>query len=161
MPDSGIVCRLWGALSVHVSVPVSLPNTVGVKMTLTLHFWPTASVLGHVVEDTAKLPLAVMLPMSSVTEPVLSGQLHIHGGQDRLTLQAIIAPAKFPANTENCSWTSRLFAYVFVEVRNESLLPQLVGVHCGCDTADGQSHIVGDQTVGHAANTNVHRATAF
>lgn len=45
VPDRDTVCGLVGALSVKVRVPVRVPRAVGVKVTLTMQFFPAASVL--------------------------------------------------------------------------------------------------------------------
>lgn len=71
VPDSATVWGLLGALSVNVSVPVTFPSFVGVKVTLTLQLFPGASMGPHVFAEIAKLVLAVMLLMSSVADPVL------------------------------------------------------------------------------------------
>ncbi len=73
VPDSATVCGLFEALSLIVSVPVSTPTTVGVKVTLIWQVFPTASVLpqGFVAAASAKSPLVVMLLMFSVALPVL------------------------------------------------------------------------------------------
>ena len=63
VPDSDTVCGLLGALSVKVSVPVSLPNTGGVKVTLTLHVLPGAStphVFAEITEPLAEQRSALM-----------------------------------------------------------------------------------------------------
>ena len=45
VPDSGTVCGLFEALSVIVRFPVRAPSCVGVKVTLMMQCFPTASVL--------------------------------------------------------------------------------------------------------------------
>ena len=69
-PERETVCGLPEALSAKLSVPVSEPGSVGVKVTLTLHFLPAPSVLPQVLAEIAKLVPTLMLPMSSVTEPL-------------------------------------------------------------------------------------------
>ena len=73
VPDSGTVCGLFAALSLIVSVPVSTPTPVGVKVTLIWQVFPAASVLpqAFALAACAKGPLIVMLLMSSVALPVL------------------------------------------------------------------------------------------
>lgn len=71
VPESDTVCGLLGALSVNVRVPVREPNTVGVKVTFTMHLAPTGRVVPHVLEDMAKMPLVAMLLMFSVAAPLL------------------------------------------------------------------------------------------
>jgi len=70
VPDSDTIWGLLEALSVMVSVPVSLPNTVGVKVTLTLHVLPIASEDPHVFAEIAKLPLVAMPLMDSRYVPL-------------------------------------------------------------------------------------------
>jgi hypothetical protein len=60
VPDNGTVSGLLEAFSVKVSVPVALPNSVGVKLTFTSHARPAASAVPHVFARIAKLPLMVM-----------------------------------------------------------------------------------------------------
>jgi hypothetical protein len=45
VPDSGTVCGLFEALSVIVRFPVRAPSCVGVKVSLIVQLFPTASVL--------------------------------------------------------------------------------------------------------------------
>ena len=71
VPESATACGLFGALSENVSAPVSLPSTVGVKVTFTVHLAPLAKVEPQVLERMAKLPLVVMLLMFSAPVPVL------------------------------------------------------------------------------------------
>ncbi len=71
MPDRGTVCGLLAALSVKASAPVSGPNTVGLKVTFTVHLALTATVAPQVLEKMAKLPLVEMLLMVSGAVPVL------------------------------------------------------------------------------------------
>jgi hypothetical protein len=71
VPDSGTVCGLSGALSVNVRVPVSAPNTVGVKMTFTVHLAAAARIVPHVLAEIAKLPLVAMLLILSEPAPLL------------------------------------------------------------------------------------------
>ena len=70
VPESETVCGLPVALSVNERVPVCAPSPVGVKVTLTLHVLPTASVDPQVVEETANSALGTMLVISRVAEPV-------------------------------------------------------------------------------------------
>lgn len=44
-----------------LSVPVLLPRAVGVKVTLTVHFWPAPNVDPQVVVETVKGGVAAML----------------------------------------------------------------------------------------------------
>lgn len=69
VPKRFIVCGLSAELSINVSVPVCNAKTVGVKVTLTLHLLPTATVVPHVFAEIAKFPVVVMLPMLSVVVP--------------------------------------------------------------------------------------------
>ena len=71
LPDNATVWGLFAALSLKVSVPVTAPTTVGVKVTPTLHFAPAASVAPQVFEEIAKLVLTVMLLMVTEVVPVL------------------------------------------------------------------------------------------
>jgi hypothetical protein len=52
--DNGTVCGLLEALSVRVSVPVTLHNSVGVKLTFTSHALSAASTAPHVQEYLEK-----------------------------------------------------------------------------------------------------------
>lgn len=70
VPDSATLCGLLVALSVIVIAPVRVPSWVGVKVTLTLHFFAGANVLPQVFELTAKSPLGTMLVMLSVPRPL-------------------------------------------------------------------------------------------
>lgn len=74
VPDSGTLWGLPEALSVKVSVSVSVPSCVGVNVTLTLHVLPTASVPLQVLLEIAKLTPSKkpMLVISNVALPVLS-----------------------------------------------------------------------------------------
>ncbi len=71
VPVRPAVCGLSGALSVNVSAPVRGPSAMGVKVTLTVQFVPASKASPHVVEEMAKLALAVMLLMVSEAVPVL------------------------------------------------------------------------------------------
>jgi hypothetical protein len=70
VPDSATAWGLLVALSVKVSVPVTEPRIVAVNVTLTPHVLLGTSVAPQVVEETAKLALAVMLLMLSVPVPL-------------------------------------------------------------------------------------------
>lgn len=70
VPESDTVCGLPVALSVNDRVPVCAPSLVGLKVTLTLHVLPIASVDPQVVEEIAKPALGTMLVMSRVAVPV-------------------------------------------------------------------------------------------
>jgi hypothetical protein len=76
VPDRGILCGVFGALSLIVTAPVSSPVCFGVKVTLMLQVFPAATVptgLPHVFVPLtrAKSPLIVMLLKVSVAVPVL------------------------------------------------------------------------------------------
>ncbi len=71
VPESAALCGLLGALSLICSAPLRAPSSVGVNVTLMLQFFPTANELPHVVELTAKSPVAAMLLMFSVAAPLL------------------------------------------------------------------------------------------
>ena len=60
------VCGLLAASSVKLSVPVSAPLAVGVKVTPTVHVLPAATVL-QVLEAMAKSPVMPTDVMFSVT----------------------------------------------------------------------------------------------
>src|SRR5271169_188576 len=70
VPESVTNCGLFGALSLTMSPPITVPGSLGVKVIFTLHFLPTASVVLQVVEATAKLALVAMVPTVSVAVPV-------------------------------------------------------------------------------------------
>ena len=63
-----VSAEVWGlllALSLTLSVPVLLPNAVGVKFTLTVHARLAARVVVQVVADTAKSPVVeIAMPLS-------------------------------------------------------------------------------------------------
>jgi hypothetical protein len=69
VPYSHSICGLLGALSIKLTVPVTFPNSTGLKVTLTLHVLPAASVAPQVVEETAKLALGTMPLMFRVASP--------------------------------------------------------------------------------------------
>lgn len=72
VPERGIDCGLFVALSEIVTVPVRVPVAVGVKLTLMVQFAPAATVLPQVpVPPKAKSPLIVRLLMVSEALPVL------------------------------------------------------------------------------------------
>jgi hypothetical protein len=76
VPDRGILCGVFGALSLIVTAPVSSPVCFGVKVTLMLQVFPAATVptgLPHVFVPLtrAKSPLIVTLLKVSVAVPVL------------------------------------------------------------------------------------------
>ena len=71
VPVSVTVCGLLGALSVNVSAPVRAPNTVGVKVTFTVHLAAAARVVPQVLDKIAKLPLMAILLMLSGPPPLL------------------------------------------------------------------------------------------
>ena len=52
-----------------LSVPLTVPSTVGVKVTLTVHVLPTNNTEPQLVEETAKFALAAMSLMVSVAVP--------------------------------------------------------------------------------------------
>lgn len=58
VPERPIVCGLLTAPSMNDSVPVSVPITVGVYVTPTVHFAPAARLVPQVLEATAKSWLA-------------------------------------------------------------------------------------------------------
>src|SRR5260370_2836409 len=94
VPDSGIVCGLFEALSVIVMLPVRAPSWVGVKVTLMMQFFPAASVLpqGFVLVAGANSPLTTMLLMFSVELPVFA----------TVTLLAVVVvPATVLAHTSD------------------------------------------------------------
>lgn len=66
VPTSDAFCGLFGASSVTLSVPVTLPSAVGVNVMLIVQFLPAAKVDPQVVADTAKGGVAAMLLMVSV-----------------------------------------------------------------------------------------------
>jgi hypothetical protein len=71
VPLNDIVCGLFDALSVSVSVPVRLPATVGVNFTPIVQLPAAASELPHVPRPArAKSPLEVALNVK-VALPVL------------------------------------------------------------------------------------------
>lgn len=72
VPDSGTLCGLFPALSLKVRSPVRDPSCVGVKVTLTVHLAPAASVEPQVLLWMAKSPLVAMLEMSIVADPLLA-----------------------------------------------------------------------------------------
>jgi hypothetical protein len=55
------VCGLVTALSVRVSVPFTVPATVGENVTLTVQLAPAARLAPHVLLDTLKLAPAAIL----------------------------------------------------------------------------------------------------
>jgi hypothetical protein len=71
VPFSGIVCGLFDALSVSVSVPVRAPAAVGVNFTLIVQLAPAATVLPQ-VPTPAKPKSPVKLALNvRVALPVL------------------------------------------------------------------------------------------
>ena len=70
VPVKLAVCGLPGALSVTVIVPVRVPATVGVKVTLMLQFEPAAREVPQVLV-CAKSPLLAMLVIDKLAVPVL------------------------------------------------------------------------------------------
>lgn len=69
-PVSETVCGLPAALSVTVTVPLALPEIVGVKVTLMVQFASEASV-GPQVFVSANSPLAAIAEMVKLPLPVL------------------------------------------------------------------------------------------
>jgi hypothetical protein len=63
VPLSTNVCGLLAALSAIVRVPLIVPELLGVKVTLTVQVLLAAMVPVQVAADTAKSPLAEMVPM--------------------------------------------------------------------------------------------------
>ncbi len=70
VPERVTACGEPAALSMKVIAPVRAPSAVGVKVTFTVHDAAVPSVAPHVVEPTAKFPVAVMEVMLSVAVPV-------------------------------------------------------------------------------------------
>jgi hypothetical protein len=63
VPDSGTSWGLLEALSLKRSVPVSLPNDLGVKVRLTVHVWPMPNASPHVFAAIAKLLPEMAMPL--------------------------------------------------------------------------------------------------
>src|SRR2546421_4983123 len=73
VPVSGIVCGVFGALSLSVTAPVRVPVAAGVKFTLIVQLAPAATVPAQLPSPAnAKSPLITKLPLNvSVELPVL------------------------------------------------------------------------------------------
>ena len=71
MPDRFAVCGLLLALSLTCSFPVLAPVSVGVKVTLMVHFPFAARLAPQVVADTAKSPVIDIAMLASVTDCLL------------------------------------------------------------------------------------------
>ena len=65
VPASADVCGLLPALSLTLSCPFLVPNTVGVKVALIVHLLWAARLVVHVVADTAKSPVVEMAMLVS------------------------------------------------------------------------------------------------
>src|SRR5271163_2916965 len=66
VPDRLEVCGPPTALSLTLNVPVSAPVTVGVKVTLIVHFALAARLAVQVVAETAKSPVVeIEMPVSA------------------------------------------------------------------------------------------------
>ena len=66
------MCGLPAALSLIVTVPVRVPVTVGVNLTLILHLAFTASDEGHVVASEKSPLMAMLLIFSDAVPPLVS-----------------------------------------------------------------------------------------
>ena len=100
VPVSGTDCGLATALSVIVIVPLRVPVVVGVKVTLIVHLFETATKAGQLFV-CAKSPLDMILVMFRVAKPLLvrvtdcvglvvptTALLNVELGGDKLTVGA-------------------------------------------------------------------------
>ena len=76
VPVRGILCGVFGALSLIVTLPVRVPFWVGVKVTLNTHVFPAATEPTGLPQvfvplTRAKSPLIPMVPKVSVAVPEL------------------------------------------------------------------------------------------